>query len=65
MQQILQDLHGVFIDLVKRSRGARLVNKPDEIFSGRAWIGQRAKDLGLIDGLGTMRATMEKKVFSY
>jgi len=52
-QQMLNDIHGQFIDVVKRGRGDRL--KPDpEIFSGLIWTGERSIELGLADALGSV-----------
>lgn len=52
-QQMLDEVHQLFIDAVKRGRGAKLANDPD-LFSGRYWIGQDALKLGLIDGYGSV-----------
>ncbi len=43
-------IHGSFIDHVKRSRGARLTG--GELFNGDFWTGGKACDLGLADGIG-------------
>jgi protease-4 len=52
-QQMLTDIHGQFIDVVKRGRGDRL--KPDpQIFSGLVWTGERSIELGLADALGSV-----------
>jgi protease IV len=51
LNQDLQQVHQLFIDLVKTSRGERLKISED-MFSGRFWLGLDAKDLGLIDGFG-------------
>jgi protease-4 len=47
----LSEVHKLFIDLVKNSRGERL-KISDDMFSGRFWLGIDAKNLGLIDGFG-------------
>lgn len=52
-QQMLDEVHQLFIDAVKRGRGTKLANDPD-LFSGRYWIGQDALKLGLIDGYGSV-----------
>jgi serine protease SohB len=49
------EIHKVFIDLVKDSRGARLKDDPD-LFTGRFWTGIRGKELGLVDELGDLRS---------
>jgi protease-4 len=52
-QQMLNDIHGQFIEVVKRGRGDRL--KPDPaIFSGLIWTGERSIELGLADALGSV-----------
>lgn len=51
LQKDLVQVHQLFIDLVKTSRGARL-KITDDMFSGRFWLGLDAINLGLIDGFG-------------
>lgn len=52
MQQLLDAIHGQFIETVKAGRGDRLANDPD-LFSGLVWTGDQALELGLVDGLGS------------
>jgi protease-4 len=52
-QQMLDKIHMQFITAVKNGRGNKLGNDPD-LFSGRYWIGEDAKPLGLIDGFSTV-----------
>ena len=52
-QQMLDKIHTQFIQAVKNGRGNRLSNDPD-LFSGRYWIGEEAKGLGLIDGFASV-----------
>ncbi len=54
------DVHETFKGVVTRSRGARLKGDDPDIFSGAFWSAARAKDLGLIDGLGDMRSRMRE-----
>lgn len=52
-EKMLDQIHVQFIDAVKKGRGARL--KPHRgLFSGLIWTGERARQLGLIDGFGTV-----------
>lgn len=51
-QKMLDLVHQQFIDAVKKGRGNRLKNDP-MLFSGLAWSGEQAKDLGLVDGFGS------------
>ncbi|MQR01710.1 S49 family peptidase [Glaciimonas soli] len=52
-QEMLSDIHQQFIDVVRKGRGTRLKETP-ETFSGLFWIGTKAIDMGLVDGLGTV-----------
>lgn len=53
-QQMLDQIHTQFIDVVKTGRGDRLkVNSPG-LFSGLFWSGQQAIELGLADQLGNV-----------
>lgn len=54
MQQILDQVHRQFINVVKKGRGERLkVN--DELFSGLVWTGEQSIGLGLVDDLASTR----------
>lgn len=50
---MLEQVHQQFITAVKKGRGDRLKDDPD-MFSGLFWTGQRAVELGLADGLGSV-----------
>ncbi len=52
-QSMLDQVHRQFIDVVRAGRGDRLKDSP-ELFSGLAWTGQQAIDLGLADSLGNL-----------
>ncbi|MCF7701340.1 S49 family peptidase [Loktanella sp. M215] len=54
----LTDLHEIFIDYVKSRREALLDDDP-AIFSGEVWIGRKAQDKGLIDGIGHLIPVMK------
>ena len=62
LKNIQLDLHKDFIDVVEKSRGAKL-NKESgiELFSGEFWSGKRAKELGLIDGVGNADQILREK----
>jgi protease-4 len=47
-QNILKKSHQIFIDVVKESRGEKL-SKSVDLFSGLIWLGEDARELGLID----------------
>jgi len=62
LKTIQLDLHKDFIQVVEGSRGLKL-NKQDgiELFSGEFWSGSKAKELGLIDGIGNANEILKEK----
>ena len=62
LKNIQLELHQDFINVVEESRGSKL-NKESgiELFSGEFWSGKKAKELGLIDGLGNADQILREK----
>ncbi len=60
LKALLEDLHGYFIDHVKSRRGAKLKDNPD-LFTGDIWVGQKAVDQGLADGIGHLVPTLKSR----
>jgi len=54
-QELLNEVHQQFIDVVRQGRGKRLKETPDT-FSGLFWSGAKAVDMGLADGFGTVHS---------
>lgn len=54
-ETILESTHKTFIARVKEGRGDVLSDDEDTLFSGLVWDAQTALDLGLIDGMGSLR----------
>ena len=52
-QQMLDEIHQQFIEVVRDGRGKRLKETPDT-FSGLFWSGAKSIELGLADGFGTV-----------
>ena len=61
LKNIQLDLHKDFIDLVEKSRGNKLKKSEVELFSGEFWSGNKAKALGLIDGIGDANQILKEK----
>jgi signal peptide peptidase SppA len=61
LKALQRDIHQEFIELVKRSRGARLKGPEKTLFSGEYWTGGKAIELGLADGIGDLRATLRAR----
>lgn len=59
LKEILGDMHEVFQTYVTDRRGAKLSDDPD-LFTGRVWMGDKAKALGLIDGIGHVVPKMKE-----
>jgi signal peptide peptidase SppA len=55
-----RDIHQEFITLVMKRRGGALADDP-ALFTGAFWSGKRAKELGLVDGIGTLYDVLEEK----
>ncbi len=60
LRRLQDQIHETFIDYVKARRGARLSEVP-ELFTGEIWVGRRAQDVGLIDGIGHMAEVMKRR----
>ena len=60
LKSLQLEIHETFIDLVKARRGAKLADDP-EMFTGRFWTGLKARELGLVDGIGDMRSVLRAK----
>ena len=54
------EIHDGFIDQVKSRRGDKLLDDHD-MFTGAFWTGGKARELGLIDGLGNMHEILAEK----
>ena len=61
LKKIQLDLHQDFINVVEKSRGPKLKKSEIELFSGEFWSGSKAKDLGLVDGIGDANQILKEK----
>ena len=59
LKAIQNDVHDVFIGLVKERRAGKLKAPDAELFSGAFWSGPKAMELGLIDGISDVRSKMQ------
>ncbi|WP_007025240.1 S49 family peptidase [Saccharomonospora iraqiensis] len=60
LRSLHTQLHDMFVDWVKQRRGARLAGT-DDLFTGDVWLGSRAAELGLVDGLGNYRDVLTRR----
>src|SRR5437667_11259778 len=61
LKTIQREIHAIFISLVKESRGSRLKDADDELFTGEYWAGEKSVALGLADAIGDLRATLRAR----
>ena len=60
LKKMHTQLHELFVDWVKERRGDRLSDDED-LFTGDVWLGQKAVELGLADGLGSIRQVLKER----
>ena len=62
LKKIQLDLHSDFIKVVEDSRSTKLKkDKNLELFTGEFWSGSKAKNLGLIDGIGNADEILKER----
>lgn len=61
LDELLGQLHVEFKDWVRSRRAGRLTASEEELFNGRFWIGRRALELGLCDGLGDVQSEAKRR----
>lgn len=59
LRAIQDQLHETFIAHVKERRGAKL--NGEDLFTGDIWVGEAARDVGLIDGIAHMVPEMKRR----
>lgn len=60
LKALQEDVHQVFIELVKERRGSKLADD-DDLFTGVFWTGERGRDLGLVDHIGDIRGYLKSR----
>lgn len=61
IKALQKEIHQLFIDHVKNRRGEKIAEPSEPLFEGDVWTGQKAKDLGLVDGLGNIRDVLVER----
>jgi serine protease SohB len=61
LKQIQNEIHEVFIALVKERRGAKLAGPEKTLFSGEYWTGSTAIELGIADSIGDLRSFLRER----
>lgn len=60
LKNILEDLHENFKGQIRTRRGDKLPEDQD-LFTGEVWLAGKAKELGLIDGIGHLKPVMKER----
>jgi len=60
LKKMHTQLHELFVNWVKERRGDRLTDAED-LFTGDVWLGAKAVELGLADGLGSLRQIITER----
>lgn len=60
LKGLLNDIHTNFIDHVQSRRSGKL-DADTELFTGEVWLAEKAKALGLIDGIGHLKPMMQDR----
>jgi len=61
LSRLQSEIHDGFKGWVRERRGGRLKGDDALLFSGEFWTGKRGLELGLVDGLGELRATLQQR----
>jgi len=61
LKSVQKEIHAMFISLVKERRGRKLKVPDKTLFSGEFWTGGESVRLGLVDGIGDLRATLRAR----
>jgi serine protease SohB len=60
LKGLLEDIHTNFKDHVSARRKGKLPEDQD-LFTGEVWLARKAKELGLIDGIGHLKPMMQER----
>ncbi len=61
LKTLQAEIHDGFKDWVRRRRSGKLKGDEPNLFSGEFWTAKRGLELGLVDGLGELRATLQAR----
>ncbi len=61
LKRLQAEIHDGFKDWVRQRRGSKLQGDEAMLFSGEFWTARRGLELGLVDGLGELRAVLQAR----
>lgn len=61
LKRLQAEIHDGFREWVRERRGGKLRADDATLFSGEFWTGRRGLEMGLVDGLGELRTTLQAR----
>jgi signal peptide peptidase SppA len=61
LHRLQAEIHDGFKDWVRERRAGKLKGEDATLFSGEFWTGKRGLELGLVDGIGELRAILQAR----
>ena len=61
LHRLQAEIHDGFKDWVRERRAGKLKSEDATLFSGEFWTGKRGLELGLVDGIGELRAILQAR----
>jgi len=61
LKRLQAEIHDGFKDWVRQRRSTRLRGDDALLFSGEFWTAKRGLEMGLVDGLGDLRTTLQQR----
>ena len=61
LKRLQSEIHDGFKDWVRERRAGKLKGSEATLFTGEFWTGRRGLELGLVDGLGELRSTLQAR----
>ena len=61
LHRLQAEIHDGFKDWVRERRAGKLSGDEAMLFSGEFWTGKRGLELGLVDGIGELRTTLQAR----
>ena len=61
LHRLQAEIHDGFKDWVRQRRAGKLKGDEATLFSGEFWTGKRGLELGLVDGMGELRTTLQAR----
>ena len=61
LHRLQAEIHDGIKDWVRQRRSGKLKGEDQLLFSGEFWTGRRGLELGLVDGLGELRTTLQAR----